>query len=69
MGFYLNFCSVIVKSYSGALTSSLAIKHLPTPFKTLDDVFQHPTMNVGFERGTIFHQFVMVRKSFMDDIH
>ena len=61
IGLWLQFCFIISKSYQGSLTSSLAVKYLPTPFESTQDVINHPGMNIAFETNALMHQFIKVK--------
>ena len=60
IGLWLMFCLVISKSYQGSLTSSLAVKYLPTPFESAQDLFDHPSITIAAESNTMTHQAILV---------
>ena len=61
IGLWLMFCFVISKSYQGVLTSSLAVRYLPTPFESIQDIIRNQRMNLGFESNAMMHHLIMVQ--------
>lgn len=52
--------SVIVRSYSGALTSQLSVRYMPADIKDLEDLAQHPSVKIALETQTAFSDYLKV---------
>ncbi|XP_045123885.1 uncharacterized protein LOC123511890 [Portunus trituberculatus] len=66
LGLWMLTTLVLTKSYAGNLMSLLAVRYLPQPFQTLEDVLDHPSVamiwqkyskNEEFLRGVQFGMF------------
>ncbi|XP_045123917.1 uncharacterized protein LOC123511907 isoform X2 [Portunus trituberculatus] len=54
---------VLIKSYSGNLMSLLAVKYLPQPFQSLQDVIDHRSVSIIWQKSSLFEQYIRTAKS------
>nr|XP_045601351.1 probable glutamate receptor [Procambarus clarkii] len=59
MGGWLVVVLVLTRSYSGTLTSTLAVKYIPQPYQTLRALLDDQSIVMVWERGSVYMQYVL----------
>ncbi|MPC29058.1 Glutamate receptor 2 [Portunus trituberculatus] len=63
LGLWMLTTLVLIKSYSGNLMSLLAVKYLPQPFQSLQDVIDHRSVSIIWQKSSLFEQYIRTAKS------
>ncbi|XP_063884877.1 probable glutamate receptor isoform X1 [Scylla paramamosain] len=63
LGLWMLTTLVLTKSYAGNLMSLLAVKYLPQPFQTLQDVVDHPSVSIIWQKFSLPEQYIRAAKS------
>ena len=60
LGVWMLATLVLTKSYAGNLMSLLAVRHIPQPFHTLEDVLEDPSVVTIWQKSSAFEQYLRV---------